>query len=324
MDPTLIAIIVLVLGLALGYFLGHRFGSAPVKDWQARHGERDTEAKELDAKFRKAIVDLENATVRAERADEIAAKFEEVRSEREGLANKLASLESSVSARETALEERYAEREAQFERELKRLQDAEEKLQAKFSEIGEKLLQGAGTKFLEGAQSHLANLNRESLAELEKKVGPVGETLERYRKRVEELEKNRVTDFERLQGVIGQVREGQQRVIDGANRITNTLQGATKARGDWGELQLANLLESCGLYDKADFDFQTSVRDEGGNLLRPDAVLNIPGSRRLVVDVKNVFNTYRAANEAESDEARQTLLRTHARELRIIGVVGMG
>jgi DNA recombination protein RmuC len=316
MDPTLIAIIVLVLGLALGYFLGHRLGSAPVKDWQARHGERDAEAKELDAKFRKAIVDLENATVRAERADKIAAKFEEVRSEREGLANKLASLESSVSARETALEERYAEREAQFERELKRLQDAEEKLQAKFSEIGEKLLQGAGTKFLEGAQSHLANLNKESLAELEKKVGPVGETLERYRKRVEELEKNRVTDFERLQGVIGQVREGQQRVIDGANRITNTLQGATKARGDWGELQLANLLESCGLYDKADFDFQTSVRDEGGNLLRPDAVLNIPGSRRLVVDVKNVFNTYRAANEAESDEARQALLRTHARELR--------
>jgi len=59
MDPTLIAIIVLVLGLALGYFLGHRFGSAPVKDWQARHGERDAEAKELDAKFRKAIVDLD-------------------------------------------------------------------------------------------------------------------------------------------------------------------------------------------------------------------------------------------------------------------------
>lgn len=316
MDPTLLAIIAIVLGLALGYFLGHRFGSAPAKDWQARHGDSETRAKELDEKFRQAIVDLENASVRAERADSLSEKLEAVRSEREGLANRLASLESSAIAREKALEDRYSEREAQFARELKRLQDAEEKLQAKFNEIGEKMLEGARSKFLEGAQTHLASLNKESLAELEKKVGPVGETLERYRKRVEELEKNRVSDFERLQGVIGQVREGQQRVIDGANRITTTLQGATKARGDWGELQLENLLESCGLYDKADFDFQTSVRDESGNLLRPDAVINIPGNRRLVVDVKNVFNTYRAANEAENEEERQALLKTHARELR--------
>ena len=34
MDPTLIAIICLILGLGLGYFLGHRFGSAPAKDWR--------------------------------------------------------------------------------------------------------------------------------------------------------------------------------------------------------------------------------------------------------------------------------------------------
>ena len=58
MDPTLLAIIALVLGLALGYFLGHRFGSAPAKAWEARHGERDAEAKDLDEKFRRAIVEL--------------------------------------------------------------------------------------------------------------------------------------------------------------------------------------------------------------------------------------------------------------------------
>ncbi len=85
MDPTLIAIIVLVLGLALGYFLGHRLGSAPVKDWQARHGERDAEAKELDAKFRKAIVDLENATVRAEPADAPDAELRESRRQPEAV-----------------------------------------------------------------------------------------------------------------------------------------------------------------------------------------------------------------------------------------------
>ena len=71
-----------------------------------------------------------------------------------------------------------------------------------------------------------------------------------------------------MQGVIGEVRAGQERVLDGANRITTTLQGATKARGDWGELQFENLLDACGLLDKTDFKREASVKDEdGGDLL---------------------------------------------------------
>ena len=313
MEPTFAILIVLALliGAALGYF----FGGRPVADWKARHAERDREARELDEKFRRAIVDLERATVQATRADELDRKLGETSTARHEAEVTLATLRSESAEREKAFEQRYAEREAHFERELRRLAEAEDKLQAKFHEIGEKLLTGANAKFLEGAQTKLETLNKESLAELEKKVGPVGETLERYRKRIEDIEKGRSEAWHQLQGVIGEVRSGQERVLEGANRITTTLRGATKARGDWGELQLANLLESCGLYDKADFNFQTSVAGESG-ALRPDAVLNIPGGKRLVVDVKNVFNTYARANEAHDEEERHELLRAHAREVR--------
>ena len=312
MLATFVALGALVIGAVVGWY----FGSRPVAEWKARHGERDAEARELDEKFRKAIVELENATVRAARTEDLERRLAALGDENRDASVALAKLRSEMVERERANEARLADREIQFERELKRLTEAEDKLQAKFSEIGDQMLEGARSKFLEGAQTHLATLNKDSLAELEKKVGPVGETLERYRKRVEELEKGRVSDFEQLRGVIGEVREGQQRVIDGANRITTTLRGATKARGDWGELQLENLLESCGLYDKADFNCQVSVRGEAGNILRPDAVINIPGNRRLVVDVKNVFNTYARANEAETEEERNELLRAHAREMR--------
>ncbi|RZV35952.1 MAG: DNA recombination protein RmuC [Sphingomonadaceae bacterium] len=311
-----LAFVFVFVALAIGAGIGWYVGSRPAKDWEARHNQRDGEAREVDEKFRQAIVDLENASVRAARADDLERRLETLGTEHSELKGAFERIRSESAEREKAAVQRLADREEQFEREMKRLVEAEEKLQAKFNEIGDKMLEGARTKFLEGAQTHLATLSKESLAELEKKVGPVGETLERYRRRVEELEKTRISDFERLQGVIGQVREGQERVVEGANRITTTLRGATKARGDWGELQLANLLESCGLHDKADFDFQTTVKDEYGNNLRPDAVINIPGGRRLVVDVKNVFNTYARANEAESEEERQALLKTHARELR--------
>jgi DNA recombination protein RmuC len=256
----------------------------------------------------------------AERSDTITAltqKLESMQDQFREVGLELERERSERVERERAMAARLEDRELQFGKELKRLQDAEEKLQAKFNEIGQKMLDSARAQFLAGAQTHLASLSKESLAELEKKVGPVGETLERYRLRVEELEKNRTEAYHQLQGVIGEVKAGQREVIEGANRITTTLKGATKARGDWGELQLANLLESCGLFDKSDFDFQLNIKDAEGNNLRPDAVIKIPGGRCLVVDVKNVFNTYSAANEAHSEEERQTLLKTHAREIRM-------
>ena len=253
---------------------------------------------------------------RVQEAGSLTQKLEALQSRFQDVSLELERERSERTERERALAARLEDREKQFEKELKRLQETEDKLQAKFNEIGEKMLEGARSKFMEGAQAHLAALSKESLAELEKKVGPVGETLERYRLRVEELEKNRTEAYHQLQGIIGEVKAGQREVIEGANRITTSLRGATKARGDWGELQLANLLESCGLYDKADFDFQLSVKDADGNNLRPDAVIKIPGGRCLVVDVKNVFNSYQAANEATTEEERQTLLKTHAREIR--------
>jgi len=313
MDPVFAILIAaaLLLGGLLGFFVGGR----PVGEWRERHGERDREARELEVKFLKTLAEAEAAKERGARLPELDRRLAEADGLRHQAETALAALRSEAAERERAFEQRQADRERHFEQEIRRLAEAEEKLQAKFHEIGEKLLAGANAKFLDGAQTRLEALNKDSLAELEKKVGPVGETLERYRKRVEEIEKGRVEAWHQLQGVIGEVRAGQERVVEGANRITTTLRGATKARGDWGELQLANLLESCGLYDKADFNFQASVQGEGG-LLRPDAVINIPGGKCLVVDVKNVFNTYARANEADSEEERATLLKAHARELR--------
>ena len=314
MEP-LVIILLIVAALLLGAGLGYLFGGRPVAEWRERHGERDREARDLEGKFLKTFAELEAARERARHGEELDQRLRASDASRREADLALATLRSEAAEREKAFEQRYLEREGHFERELQRLVESEDKLQAKFNEIGEKLLSGASAKFLDGAHLKLEMLNKESLVELEKKVGPVNETLERYRKRVEELEKSRISDFQQLHGVISEVRAGQERVMEGANRITTTLRGATKARGDWGELQLANLLESCGLYEKADFNFQVSVAGESG-LLRPDAVINIPGNKCLVVDVKNVFNTYARANEAESEEERGELLRAHARELR--------
>ena len=322
-----LSVILILAALIVGGLLGGFAGSRPVADWKSRFAERDGEARELDAKYLRAFADLEASREKAGRVDALEVELRDVRTahdaameglrgEKATLASELDRLKSGASEREKALEDRYAEREKHFERELARLVDAEEKLQAKFNAIGEKMLAGAQLKFMEGAGKHLADLNKESLAELEKKAAPIGKTLDEYRKRVEELEKNRADDSSGIRNLMEQMRAGQDRVVEGANRITTTLQGATKARGDWGELQLENLLESCGLTAHTDFRREVNVKGADGNDLRPDAIINIPGGRKLVVDVKNVFNTYKEANEAETEEQRSVLLAKHARELR--------
>ena len=207
MDPLTVALIIVAVlaGIALGWF----FGSRPAADWKARHVEREAEAKELTEKLKEMTKDLATMSERAAQTGSLLEKLDRNEEARRLAENALASLRSEGAEREKSADARYHEREKHFERELKRLAEAEEKLQAKFNEIGEKLLDGAQTKFLESAHARLEVLNKESLAELEKKVGPVGQTLERYRLRIEEIEKGRAEAYHQLQGVIGEVRAGQ-------------------------------------------------------------------------------------------------------------------
>jgi len=341
--PYAVGVAALVVGVAMGWFAAR----ASVSEIRAREQEAMTRASGAEAEVSRLNTEFARAQERAARSDELVQELAEVRKKRDAMSElygpaeeraqrvpvlekelaelrekyrttdvELARLRTESEERERAFAQRAAEKEAAFAKEYQRLVEAEEKLQAKFGEISEKMLEGAQARFLEGAQTKLAAMNKESLAELDKRVGPMGETLERYRKRVEEIEKNRSEAWHQLQGVIGEVKAGQREVIDGARQITNTLQGATKARGDWGELQFENLLDACGLRDRTDFAREVGVKDDDGRDKRPDAVINIPGGRKLIVDVKNVFNTYKQANEADTEEERGVLLQKHAKEVR--------
>ena len=58
-----------------------------------------------------------------------------------------------------------------------------------------------------------------------------------------------------------------------------------------------------------------SVDAEDGRL-RPDAIINVPGQKKLVIDSKVSLNAYQAAFEADDDDARKTHLEMHAKSMR--------
>jgi len=300
MDPTILALIALVLGLVAGAGLGWFFGSRPAADLRSRFEARDGEARDLDEKFKAAIRDLAGASERAERADRLALEVAELRNSREALAGELATLKANA---------------AHFEEQKRLLIEAQEMLKKEFEAAGNKVLASAQEAFLRRAQERFAVAEERNEEKIKALLEPVGKKLESYEKQVSELESKRVDAFGQLHGVIREVREGQEKVREEAARLGNSLRNAPKARGRWGEQQLKNVLEQCGLAEHTDFITEHSIETEEGRL-RPDAIVRIPGNKLLVIDAKVSLNAYQDAYEADTEAEREAHLAQHAASMR--------
>ena len=300
MSLPVIIVIVLLLGLGAGLACGWFFGSRPAADWRARFEARDGEARELDGKFRQAIGELATMSERAARADGLAGELDRVRGEREGLRAELATLKANA---------------AHFEEQKQGLLAVREQLLKEFRLTGSEVLGKAQEEFLKNAAERFGQTektNKEAVAAL---LEPVNQRLKSYEEQVASLEAKRVDAFGQLSGLIQSMKEGQEAVRTEAARLGNSLRNAPKARGRWGEQQLKNLLEQCGLSEHTDFVTEHSIETEEGRL-RPDAIVRVPGNKLLVIDAKVSLNAYQDAFEADDDEAREHFLDQHAASMR--------
>ena len=86
--------------------------------------------------------------------------------------------------------------------------------------------------------------------------------------------------------------EWQENLAENDADFYQKVTAKAKARGRWGEQQLRNVLESCGLSEHADFATEVSVTDADGARFRPDVIVRIPGGKSLVIDAKVSLNAY--------------------------------
>ena len=175
-------------------------------------------------------------------------------------------------------------------------------------------------------------------------LAPVRSQLEQVGARVESLEKQRA---EQHAALAEQLRATALREQDLA-RSTASLEGALRsrsARGMWGEVELARVLEASGMMRHVDFSEQRTigalVQRRGGpagapgavgsvgsasgegatGRSRPDIVVHLPGEGYLAVDAKAPMDSYLAATAVqgagpEDEQRRGQLLEAHARALR--------
>ncbi|MEE1878329.1 DNA recombination protein RmuC [Altererythrobacter litoralis] len=133
MDPTLLAIIALVLGLAIGAGIGWFIGARPVAELKARAEERESEFKRAVAELGEAQIEL--ATLRAN-ASNFDKQMAQMREAREEMLTQFKALGSEVLSRS---QEEFLKR---AEERFKQSEDAgEAKIKALLNPVGERLKQ---------------------------------------------------------------------------------------------------------------------------------------------------------------------------------------
>ena len=173
MEPIIFTIVALLLGLAVGWF----FGSRPVADWSARFSARDSEARELDEKYRRAITELAGASERARLVDDLSGQIAKVREERDRFGTELATLRANAS---------------HFDEQKKLLIEAREELVKEFQNTGNAVLGKAQEAFLARAAERFGHAEKSSEEKIKALLAPVGERLKSYEDQVTTLEKQRV------------------------------------------------------------------------------------------------------------------------------------
>ena len=154
---------------------------------------------------------------------------------------------------------------------------------------------------------------KSSAKSLEDRLEPVREALEGLRRTTQEAEIERAKSAAEL-----------RTQIDGVQRNYTSLESATKqlvaamssgqSRGQWGEMQLEQLLEHSGLIEGVHFRRQDSRMTEAGGA-RPDVVVDLPGGGEILIDAKFPFDAYWRAIKADNETEVDAHLHKHAEDV---------
>ena len=142
---------------------------------------------------------------------------------------------------------------------------------------------------------------------IETMLKPVEETIKRLDKHLEDSDLSRT----RAEALLD---EQMKRLAGASESLTNALRKPV-VRGTWGEMTLENALESAGLQPEIDFVLQHATDAQDGRK-RTDAIINLPKGRKLIIDSKNLMDSYIAIANAEDEAQKSALVEIHSKSLK--------
>lgn len=187
-----------------------------------------------------------------------------------------------------------------------------------FKALSSQALQDNNQSFLELAETRLSEFQTAAKGDLalkqqavEEVVKPLQSSLSKVEAFLQTIEGQRVSAYSRLTEQISALANSQVQLQAETANLAKALRSPA-VRGRWGEIQLKRVVEIAGMSEHCDFTQQ--VTQVAG--LRPDMLVQLPGSRQIIVDAKAPLSSYLASLEATDESDRLSKLRDHARQVK--------
>lgn len=220
-------------------------------------------------------------------------------------------------ARLSTLNAQLSTEAAQLSTKLDAERAAHERLTNEFKALSADALRANRADFLEQAKQAFAQLQQQSVGDLDQRkqaveslVKPLRESLDKVDAKISEIEKARAGAYGALGEQLKALSVAQLQLQTEASRLSTALRSTTYA-GSWGELQLRRVVEMADMLGYCDFCEQ----ETSGNL-RADLVVRLPGGQRIVVDAKTPLEAFRAAHDATDEAVRAARFVEHAQKVR--------
>ena len=280
MNSYLIYLLIGLLCIAIGYFLGNYIKNLKTKSQQSTLEE---ERRQLEL----AKKDLENRNLGLEN------EKEELRTEKEQLGNEIVRYQSDL--------EHLALKNKEQKGEVEQLQ---EKFTKEFENLANKILDEKSTKFTEQNQKNIKSI-----------LSPLQEKIKTFEDKVEQSQKESISMHSALKEQLLNLQNQNLKITQEAENLTKALKGDSKIQGNWGELVLERVLEKSGLEKDREYSVQQSFTLEDGTRVLPDVIIHLPDGKKMVVDSKVSLTDYERYINTE-DELQEKFLKDHINSIR--------
>ena len=292
MDTTIITLLVFIIALAGGIFIGKLVSSSKFSAIKTSLEEKLNSLSIQHGLLREQH--LLEKTASEKQLQQVHLEKEAIRSEKDSLTINLTKKESDFA--------NLWERTLEQKQEVEKLQ---EKFTKEFENLANKIMEEKSLKFTEQ--------NKENMKTI---LSPLQEKIHLFEKKVEDTHKESIDYHAALRQQILGLRDMNEQMSRETINLTRALKGDSKMQGNWGELVLERVLLKSGLERGREYEIQQSFTNSDGARVFPDVVINLPDGKKMIVDSKVSLTSYEKYCNEEDEILRPGHLKDHVNSIR--------
>jgi len=282
MEQYFIFIVIFIVSLLIGAFIGKLLSRVSFEKDKTSLQERNAVLNETKISAEKTITDLH-------------LELKQLQSEKEDIIRVNIQQDADIKNLNEKLTVQKEE-----------LENIQEKFTKEFENLANKILDEKSTKFTEQ--------NKENIKQI---LSPLQDKIKLFEDKVDKTHKESIDYHAALRQQIIGLKELNEQMSKEAVNLTKALKGDSKTQGNWGELILERVLEKSGLEKDREYVLEKSFNtdEENKTRLRPDVIINLPDSKKMIVDSKVSLTAYEQYVNSDNEGEKVQFLKEHISSL---------